>query len=55
MRLSKESEEFIANLRLYLMTSGGEDSEIKDIAEELRAHLEEAESRGKKAGPQKHI
>ena len=47
MRLSKESEEFIANLRLYLMTSGKKDSEIKDIAEELRAHLEEAESRGK--------
>lgn len=48
MVLSKESEEFITNLRLYLMTSGKKDSEIKDIAEELRGHLEDAESRGKK-------
>ena len=48
MVLSKESEEFIANLRLYLMTSGKKDSEIKEIAEELRGHLEDAESRGKK-------
>ena len=47
MVLSKDSQEFIANLRLYLMTSGKKDSEIKEIAEELRAHLEDAESRGK--------
>ncbi len=47
MVLSKESEEFIHDLRLYLMTSGKKDSEIKEIAEELRAHLEDAESRGK--------
>ncbi|MFD1032957.1 HAAS domain-containing protein [Metaplanococcus flavidus] len=48
MVLSKDSQEFIANLRLYLMTSGKKDSEIKEIAEELRGHLEDAESRGKK-------
>lgn len=47
MVLSKESEEFIANLRLYLMTSGKKDKEINDIAEELSDHLKEAESRGK--------
>src|SRR5690606_34768592 len=47
MVLSKDSQEFITNLRLYLMTSGKKDSEIKEIAEELRAHLEDAESRGK--------
>lgn len=48
MVLSKESEEFIVNLRMYLMTSGKNDKEIKEIAEELRDHLEDAESRGKK-------
>lgn len=47
MVLSKESEEFIANLRMYLMTSGKNDQEINEIAGELRDHLEEAESRGK--------
>lgn len=47
MVLTKESEEFIHDLRLYLMTSGKKDSEVKEIAEELRAHLEDAESRGK--------
>ncbi|RNF40077.1 HAAS domain-containing protein [Planococcus salinus] len=47
MVLTKESEEFIANLKMYLMTSGKNDKEIEDIAEELRAHLEDAESRGK--------
>ncbi|MCM3610276.1 hypothetical protein M4S82_03370 [Planococcus sp. MERTA32b] len=47
MTLSKASEDFIANLRLYLMTSGKKDAEIKEIAEELRAHLEDAENRGK--------
>lgn len=47
MFLSKESEEFIADLRLYLMTAGKKDSEIKEIAEELQGHLEDAESRGK--------
>lgn len=47
MVLSKESKEFIADLKLYLMTSGKKDTEIKEIAEELRDHLEDAEIRGK--------
>lgn len=47
MVLSKDSQEFITNLRLYLLTSGKKDSEIKETAEELLAHLEDAESRGK--------
>lgn len=47
MMLSRESEEFIANLKLYLMTSGKNDKEIRDISEELKGHLEDAESRGK--------
>lgn len=47
MVLSKESEEFIINLRMYLMTSGKKESEITEIADELRGHLEDAESRGK--------
>lgn len=47
MVLSRESEEFIANLRMYLMTSGKNDHEINEIAEELRGHLEDAENRGK--------
>lgn len=47
MMLSKESEEFIANLRMYLMTSGKNSGEINDISDELRAHLEDAEKRGK--------
>lgn len=47
MILTKESVEFIANLKLYLLTSGKNDDEINAIVEELRAHLEEAESRGK--------
>ena len=47
MVLSRESEEFIANLRMYLMTSGKNDQEINEISEELRDHLKEAESRGK--------
>lgn len=48
MALTKESEEFIANLRMYLLTSGKNDEEINAIADELRSHLEDAESRGKK-------
>lgn len=47
MTLSRESEEFIANLKLYLMTSGKNDKEIRAISEELKGHLEDAESHGK--------
>lgn len=45
--LSKESEEFIANLKMYLMTSGKNEKEIHEISQELRDHLEDAESHGK--------
>ncbi|TFE00489.1 HAAS domain-containing protein [Jeotgalibacillus salarius] len=45
--LSKESRRFIDDLRLYLFSSGKNDQEIKEIAEELEAHLEEAERNGK--------
>lgn len=47
MTLSKESEEFIANLRMYLMTSGKNSGEIQELSDELRAHLEDTEKRGK--------
>lgn len=47
MMLSKESEEFIANLKMYLMTSGKNEREIREISQELRNHLEDAEIHGK--------
>lgn len=46
MKLSKKSEEFIANVRMYLMTSGKNEREIDEIAEELEDHLSELERRG---------
>lgn len=45
--LSKESEQFLNNLRAYLMTSGKKESEILEITGELESHLEEAEKAGK--------
>lgn len=45
--LSKESEQFLNNLRAYLMTSGKNEAEIKEIIDELESHLEEAERDGK--------
>ncbi|KZE37461.1 hypothetical protein AV656_12910 [Bhargavaea cecembensis] len=46
MKLSRESEEFIANVRMYLMTSGKNEREIDEVAEELEDHLAELEHRG---------
>lgn len=46
MKLSKRSEEFIANVRMYLMTSGKNEREIDEVAEELEDHLAELEIRG---------
>ncbi|SIT87236.1 HAAS domain-containing protein [Edaphobacillus lindanitolerans] len=46
MKLSAKSEEFIANLRMYLMTSGKSEREIDEVAEELKDHLQELERRG---------
>lgn len=45
--LSKESQSFLENLRLYLISNGKDDEEINAIVEELEDHLMEAESRGK--------
>ena len=46
-QLSKESKEFLENLRLYLFSSGKQEVEINEIVEELEAHLCEAEQNGK--------
>ncbi|WP_413303752.1 hypothetical protein AA0X95_26730 [Bacillus sp. 1P10SD] len=45
--LSKESEQFLVELRLYLISKGKNDREINEITEELEVHLLEAESEGK--------
>ncbi|MDM5360287.1 hypothetical protein [Peribacillus sp. ACCC06369] len=41
--LSKESQTFLENLRLYLFSSGKKTDAIEDIIEELEVHLFEAE------------
>lgn len=46
-RLSARSETFIDNLRLYLMTSGKNESEIKELIEELRVHFIETQKNGR--------
>ncbi|MDZ5712859.1 HAAS domain-containing protein [Jeotgalibacillus haloalkalitolerans] len=45
--LSKESRRFMDDLRLYLLSSGKNEQEIREIAEEIESHLEEAERNGK--------
>ncbi|WP_456278969.1 HAAS domain-containing protein [Bacillus sp. AK128] len=45
--LSKKSEEFTDNLRMYLMMSGKNEREIKELVEELQEHLKEAEKSGR--------
>lgn len=45
--LSTKSEAFIDDLRLYLVTSGKNEEEIKQLTEELRDHLMGAEKSGK--------
>ena len=47
MELSDKSRKFIDDLRLYLFSSGKNDQEIREIAEELEDHLHEAERNGK--------
>ncbi|WP_110926267.1 HAAS domain-containing protein [Bacillus massiliglaciei] len=47
MNLSKESKNFLENLRLYLVSSGKKEQEIEEIIEELEDHLLEAEKNGK--------
>ncbi|MDM5330037.1 hypothetical protein [Neobacillus sp. CF12] len=46
-QLSKKSEKFIDDLKLYLFSSGKNDKEIREITEELEVHLYEAEQNGK--------
>lgn len=45
--LSAKSVNFIDNLRLYLITSGKKEEEVKEVTEELKIHLIEAEKQGK--------
>lgn len=47
MNLSKESREFLENLRVFLISSGKNENEIEEIIEELEDHLFEAEKNGK--------
>ncbi|MFP7298937.1 HAAS domain-containing protein [Neobacillus niacini] len=46
-QLSKKSQKFIDDLKLYLFSSGKNDQEITEITEELEVHLLEAEQNGK--------
>ncbi|CAM4104103.1 HAAS domain-containing protein [Lederbergia lenta] len=48
--LSTKSINFIDNLRLYLITSGKKETEVKEVTEELQDHLMELEKRGKDIG-----
>jgi len=45
--VSKQSKEFLENLRLYLFSSGKKSRDIEEIVEELEVHLYEAEQKGK--------
>ncbi|WP_345242657.1 HAAS domain-containing protein [Pontibacillus salipaludis] len=47
MKVSKESQQFLDNLRVYLLSSGKNEQEINEIVEELEDHLYEAERNGK--------
>ncbi|SNZ02490.1 Uncharacterized membrane-anchored protein [Terribacillus aidingensis] len=47
MTLSKASQTFLDNLRVYLFASNKKEEEVKDLLEELEDHLYEAEQNGK--------
>jgi hypothetical protein len=47
MELSKKSRDFLDDLVVYLMSSGKSEEEVKEVVEELKDHLEEAERAGK--------
>ncbi|HLS35535.1 MAG TPA: hypothetical protein VK061_04815 [Bacillota bacterium] len=47
MKLSKESEKFIGDLRVYLFSSGKNETETEEIIDQLIVHLHEAEKDGK--------
>jgi uncharacterized membrane-anchored protein len=42
----KKAEQFLVELRFYLMSKGKNDQEINEITEELEVHLMEAEAEG---------
>lgn len=45
--VSKKAEQFLVELRMYLISKGKNDQEINEITEELEVHLMEAEAAGK--------
>lgn len=47
MTLSKESQTFLDNLRIYLFSSNKKEEEVIELIEELEDHLIEAEQHGK--------
>ncbi|MFP7493144.1 hypothetical protein SFC66_05080 [Terribacillus saccharophilus] len=47
MTLSKESQAFLDNMRLYLFSSSKKEDEVAELMEELEDHLIEAEQHGK--------
>lgn len=47
MTLSKESQTFLDNMRLYLFSSSKKEEEVIELMEELEDHLIEAEQNGK--------
>lgn len=47
MNISKESYDFLENLRLYLNSSGKKEKEVEEIIDELEDHIQEAEKNGK--------
>jgi len=46
LKLSKKSQDFLENLRVYLFSSGKQWDEIEDIVNELEIYLFEAEKNG---------
>lgn len=47
MTLSKESQAFLDNMRVYLVTSNKKEDDVNELIEELEDHLHEAELNGK--------
>lgn len=47
MTLSKESQAFLENLRIYLFASNKKEEQVSELLEELEDHLYEAEQNGK--------
>ena len=47
MNISKESRDFLDRLNIYLISSGKNENEVREITGELEDHLHEAENNGK--------